>query len=229
VLFSDDELADFVNEHFEATWQNVRPVPIVTIDFGNGRVLTRTLNGNVATYVCTSDGQVLDLLPGIYEPRAYRAQLEQLAKLHRWVQQNGPDRAATLASYHRLQAEALAKNEAPREFVEFESKRRIEQPTKLVLIPTRAAPPDVADAAAAITSLATAEDIAHWEVLAEDTRVNETLRRRTIHEYLAAQALVAPTDITRWLYREVLNADLDDPYLGLGKTLFASYPFDDHE
>jgi hypothetical protein len=27
------------------------------------------------------------------------------------------------------------------------------------------------------------------------------------------------------MYKEVLNADLDDPYLGLGRVLFANYPF----
>ena len=31
--------------------------------------------------------------------------------------------------------------------------------------------------------------------------------------------------MTRWLDREVLHADLDDPYLGLGKILFDTYPF----
>jgi hypothetical protein len=31
--------------------------------------------------------------------------------------------------------------------------------------------------------------------------------------------------VTKKLYKEVLHADLDDPYLGLGPTLFAGYPF----
>ena len=38
-------------------------------------------------------------------------------------------------------------------------------------------------------------------------------------------SVVAPGGITKWLYREVLHADLDDPYLGLGDLLFANYPF----
>ena len=33
-----------------------------------------------------------------------------------------------------------------------------------------------------------------------------------------------PDKLTKWLYREVLHADLDDPYLGLGKALFENYP-----
>ena len=37
--------------------------------------MTRTLHGNIATYVCTADGQVLDILPGIYAADAYQAKL----------------------------------------------------------------------------------------------------------------------------------------------------------
>ena len=36
-------------------------LPVVTIDFGNGTVVTRTLHGNIATYVCATDGSELEL------------------------------------------------------------------------------------------------------------------------------------------------------------------------
>ncbi|MDH3718724.1 MAG: hypothetical protein OES79_11450, partial [Planctomycetota bacterium] len=75
--------------------------------------------------------------------------------------------------------------------------------------------------------LDTRQQLARWDLLAEDTRINERVRRLAIHRYLARCGTVSPSDVTRWLYREVLHADLDDPYLGLGKTLFASYPFRD--
>ena len=38
-------------------------------------------------------------------------------------------------------------------------------------------------------------------------------------------ALVKPEKMTRPIYKEVLHADLDDPYLGLGEVLFAKYLF----
>jgi len=69
------------------------------------------------------------------------------------------------------------------------------------------------------------EDIASWKILAEDTRINETTRRLQIHEMLANAGPIQPKAIGKKLYKEVLHADLDDPYLGLGKTLFAGYPF----
>jgi hypothetical protein len=64
-----------------------------------------------------------------------------------------------------------------------------------------------------------------WKALADDTRINESVRRQMIHEQLAKNVSVSPRDISKWLYREVLHADLDDPYLGLGDVLFANYPF----
>jgi hypothetical protein len=70
-----------------------------------------------------------------------------------------------------------------------------------------------------------AEKLAGWKELAEDTRINETIRRRVVHEKLAAAGRAEPKDVTKWLYKEVLKADLDDPYLGLGDILNRQYPF----
>ncbi len=69
------------------------------------------------------------------------------------------------------------------------------------------------------------EDLPGWTALAEDTRLNETTRRRQIHELLAKEGLVAPAKVLKPIYKDVLHADLDDPYLGLGKALFENYPF----
>lgn len=68
-------------------------------------------------------------------------------------------------------------------------------------------------------------NLANWKALVEDTRINESVRRRQIHAYLAENGPVHPDKLTKWLYREVLHSDLDDPYLGLGKALFENYPF----
>jgi hypothetical protein len=65
--------------------------------------------------------------------------------------------------------------------------------------------------------------------LALDAQVNERIRRRTIHEYLARRGAVRPEDIKKWLYKEVLHADLGDPLLGLGNLLNDNYPFADED
>lgn len=65
--------------------------------------------------------------------------------------------------------------------------------------------------------------------LRKDTALNESDRRLLIHQKLLADGQVRPEIIVKWLYREVLHADLDDPYLGLGPVLFAAYPFKDED
>ena len=61
--------------------------------------------------------------------------------------------------------------------------------------------------------------------LTEDTRINESLRRRMVHEKLAAAGRVEPRDVMKWLYKDVLHADLDDPTLGVAEVLNKRYPF----
>ncbi len=229
MLFSNDDVAKFVNQRFEPVWEAVRPVPIVRIDFGSGRVLTRTLHGNIATYVCSSDGLTLDILPGIYEPKTYLDRLRQFAMLSWWAKADETKRADVLKSFHDKQAKSLDANGQPLRIVNMDfSKIKIEKAVKFVLLPD-AKPTADATATAGSDSNDPARKLAGWKALAEDTRINETDRRRLIHAKLASDGLVPPEKITKWLYREVLHADLDDPYLGLGELLFADYPFRDED
>jgi hypothetical protein len=227
-------VAAFVNRYFEPAWESIRPVPIVRIDFGNGHEITRTLHGNIASYVCDSAGRVFDILPGIYQPGAYLDRLGQFRLLHNYAGQEGADKVAgRLKKYHDDQAKALKANEPPSRFVNMGdmSKARIEGQLKAVLLAGKVAPPTPANAKAAEPArsaqpkLSSAEELANWTALAEDTALNETVRKRQIHGMLAAAGPVPPRDVVRPLYKEVLHADLDDPYLGLGKTLFGNYPF----
>jgi hypothetical protein len=234
VLFSDDSVARFLNANFESVWETVRPVPIVKVDFGDGHVVTRTLNGNIATHVCSSDGQVLDTIPGIYTPAAYLSNLKQLQLLANYVDQDGKDRrAARLALYHRGQVDALRKKKSPPMFVNVApiTKRAIEGGTKALLVPPSDALRSALDTESRVANARPKSepkrDLLNWQELAEDTKVNETIRRLQIHEKLVQTGPIQPDRLTHWLYKEVLHADLDDPYLGLGHLLFAKYPFSD--
>jgi hypothetical protein len=234
VLFSNDNVAGFINQNFEAAWESVRPVPLVKINFGRGNVVTRTLHGNIATYLCNAQGQVLDILPGIYKPASYLQNLGEFKLLARYSVQRSKESLETrLCNYHTRQAEALKKNQPPALLMDsgFMSKSVIENPIKLVLASAatgRAAEKAAGHATASETlKLDSPEDLAKWKLLAEDTRINESTRRQQIHEMLAGKTNVRPETVTKWLYREVLHADLDDPYLGLGSVLFANYPFKD--
>ena len=57
--------------------KSVRPVPKVTIDFGGGRKLERTLTGNSIHYVLDADGRPVEAIPGLYGPQAFLVQLAE--------------------------------------------------------------------------------------------------------------------------------------------------------
>ncbi len=232
MLFSQERVANFINQSFEPVWESVRPVPIVRIDFGDGNVLTRTLHGNILTSICTPDGLVVDALPGIYTEAEYLTQLNLLCAVAKNAQARPAARRDLLVrAYHRGQAQALKKNEKPGQAAVAKTlvpitKSVIERPVELALLPTLPVVVSQPQATpAAKPALTAAEDVAQWKELQEDTQLNERTRRLQIHELLAGTGLVRPEKVTRPIYNDVLHADLDDPYLGLGKVLFASYPF----
>jgi hypothetical protein len=233
VLFSNELVASFVATNFEPVWESVRPVPLVHIDFGNGIQITRSLHGNIATSVCTADGRVLDVLPGIYEPRTYLDRLQQFRLLENYAEQARRQGAMdrVLQSYHQKQADALRKKQNPDRFVNVApiSKRAIESGIKAVLMPAGQQAVEGTDRGAtgapSAISLSSPQELAAWRALALDTQLNETTRRTQIHDLLAEAGVVRPEKILKPLYKDVLHADLDDPYLGLGSTLFAGYPF----
>lgn len=230
-MFSNNHIASFVNQHFEPVWQAVRPVPIVRIDFGNGHVLTRTLHGNVATYVCTAEGQALDILPGLYEPNTFLDSLQQFWRLAKWVDlPRNKGRRETFLAYHETQAQAARKGSAPPRIRDMADRAKtfIERGVKLTFVPGDRGISLGSDSVAA-ENIHSPDDLASWKALAEDTELNQSIRRCMIHEHLLKTGLIQPEDVTKWLYAEVLHANLDDPYLGLGKFLFANYPFGDDD
>ena len=81
-LYANEEIARELRERFVLHWKSVRPVPRVTIDFGDGRKLERTITGNSVHYVLAADGQPLDALPGLYGPRQFQSWLSEVETLH---------------------------------------------------------------------------------------------------------------------------------------------------
>jgi hypothetical protein len=221
VLFSQERVADFINQSFEPVWESVRPVPIVHIDFGNGKVLTRTLHGNILTSICTPDGFVVDALPGIYTESVYVERLRQICSFASGIGNAAAEKRDLLRVYHREQIEALAKQaRVPAGF-------KFPDPSKTVVIEAPVIKLVQANNNIAVPSAIPpqVDNPAEWKALQEDTQVNESIRRRQIHELLARSGLVTPDKVTRPIYKDVLHADLDDPYLGLGEVLLAGYPF----
>lgn len=227
-MFSNEDVAKSINTLFEPVWQSVREVPILRLDFGNGNVITRTLHGNIATYVCTADGQVVDVLPGIYTPETYMLELGQMNNLVKYIDQEGQvKRNDLLKDYHVKAVAARKQNKLPP--LPFNvgdlTKSALERSSKFVLMFPTGRPRDENNTPGT-PEVNSKDDLANWKVLAEDTQVNETVRRLMVSEHLVRAGATTPTAMTKWLYKDVLHADLDDPYLGLGKMLFDGYVFD---
>jgi len=71
VLYANVSVSQALREHFVLHWQSERPVPKVTIDFGDGRRLVGTVTGNSIHYILDSNGRLVDALPGLYGPAAF--------------------------------------------------------------------------------------------------------------------------------------------------------------
>lgn len=100
-MFSNPEIAAYINQNFEPVWESVRPVPTINIDFGNGQKITRTLHGNIATYICTSDGSIIDVIPGVYEPQAYLRQLKKLNEASKNIMAQSVRQFELIGKYHK--------------------------------------------------------------------------------------------------------------------------------
>ncbi|MEO6588163.1 MAG: hypothetical protein ABIP06_02445 [Pyrinomonadaceae bacterium] len=68
VLYSNKNISDFLRNNYILHWQSVRPAPRITIDFGDGRKIERTVTGNSIHYVLDENGAVVNALPGLYDP-----------------------------------------------------------------------------------------------------------------------------------------------------------------
>lgn len=71
LLYSNAEISKYLNENYVLHWKSVRPAPKVTIDFGDGRKIERTLTGNSIHYILDKHGEIVDALPGLYSPSEF--------------------------------------------------------------------------------------------------------------------------------------------------------------
>ena len=83
MLLSNVQVQAYLKENAVMAWESVGPVPQVTIDFGNGKTLKRTLGGNTVISVLLPDGRAVDALPGVYTPDDFLAQMRQTGDLLR--------------------------------------------------------------------------------------------------------------------------------------------------
>jgi hypothetical protein len=107
-LYPNRTVQDALRDGFILHWQSERPVPTVTIDFGDGRKIVRTITGNSVHYVLDSQGRVIDALPGLYGVQPFLRQLKAAAATELALRDATSDtqRETILRSWHRQQMAA---------------------------------------------------------------------------------------------------------------------------
>ncbi|HKP82291.1 MAG TPA: hypothetical protein VJT69_09740 [Pyrinomonadaceae bacterium] len=109
VLYPNAEVSSALRDRFVLHWESVRPVPTVTIDFGDGRKLERTLTGNSIHYILDSDGRPIEALPGLYGPKAFLRGLANAETLFKSLAgKNDEERNLLLTGYYRQQHNKLS-------------------------------------------------------------------------------------------------------------------------
>lgn len=112
VLYANGDVSRELRERFVLHWQSERPVPKVTVDFGDGRRLVGTVTGNSIHYILDSNGRLVDALPGLYGPAAFLRHLGEAGDEARALAaSSGEDFTEGLRRYHiehlRIQSREL--------------------------------------------------------------------------------------------------------------------------
>jgi hypothetical protein len=168
----------------------------VTIDFGDGRKLERTVTGNSIHYVLDSSGRPLDAFPGLYGPKAFLRGLVQTGELFERLR--GLDegkRLQILSDYQRAAIQAI---------------------TSDWLIDTKETGGQIPDSLVPRTSTRGTPKAAEAAPLAVTKMVTEVSILRAITR--DADALGAVTDEATWkkiALRHIADAQLDERSIGL--------------
>ncbi len=231
-LYPHPAVSKELRANFVLHWHSVRPVPVVRVDFGNGRTLTRTITGNSAHLVLDSRGRPVDVIPGLHAPHAFLEALRFARTLAKHVEAL-PDASAALAHAHARRRTALLERWG--KAVRLPSER---DPSKLERATTDwkklAGPVEVGSSPQLLErKLPTAEEagaramtklrvempllraLSSLErVVAEDTARNMHVLHRHVHDHFQS-----PTgswrELSDWVYETLFQMPPGDPWLGL--------------
>jgi hypothetical protein len=104
VLYANPQISQFLRDTYVLHWSTERPVPQLTVDFGDGRVVRRTVTGNSVHYVLDAHGRIVDALPGLYGPAAFEKGLRESLALATKVADLSDDESAKAVAKHHTRA-----------------------------------------------------------------------------------------------------------------------------
>ena len=101
LLYSNVQIRAYLRANYVLHWKSVRPSPRITIDFGDGRRMQRTVTGNSIHYVLDTQGYPIDAIPGLYSAPSFLTLLKEGAALHRTLVYMAPHTSpGAVANYH---------------------------------------------------------------------------------------------------------------------------------
>jgi hypothetical protein len=110
VLYPNAQIRDVLRNRFVLHWKSVRPVPRVTVDFGDGRKLERTVTGNSIHYILDSNGRLIEALPGLHGPAAFKRGLQDAETLSRSLAgKNDREREMLFRDYYQQRSNQITR------------------------------------------------------------------------------------------------------------------------
>jgi hypothetical protein len=184
-LYIDPAINRVLRERFVLHWQSVRPVPKVTIDFGNGKTLVKTLTGNSTHLVLDMHGRPVDALPGLFSAEVFA----------------------------QLLARGYAIAVADRRHVPALHRRELERPVIARRAPTpRAVAASMLAQSKHVVEFPVLRNV--MLDVDVDTRQNLALHAQ-VHQLFATGMDWTADQLVDWMYRELFLMPPDDPALGL--------------
>ncbi len=242
-LFKDPEFRAFVEKEAIPAWEMVRPVPRVTIDFGDGKKVVRTVRGNAVMYLVNADGKVFDAFPGIYTKDdflpAARESIARLAKANE----------ADVVAYHAQLARDISNtrttlsktfSEAPtlnlmgaRPFVPASitpitpsmAPERVRFLTNAARLTDMSLTPAPVETVVAQLARGVAPAGIPQTILKSDSQTNMQRTRPVVHLYFASEkTLPTPAEARDAVLSTILKIPYKDPTMGLTDVLMPGTP-----
>lgn len=244
-LYPNPRVRDFLKSHFVLHWQTVRAVPIVTIDFGDGRQIRRTITGNSLHLVLDEQGRSVDVLPGLYSASMFLRTLQRsrmpAIELGQLEENEFRERRT---AYHRaqlteleqqwntlLQASGLAEiptlgtDHAPeiwKKLVLFAGIDPVLEGEAQRAVVERGPPAELAGRIALTKSISETPTMrlvrnVSW-IIHEDSLRNEYHLHFLIHKWFATETSLLPSEVlVARVYSELFLSPLNDPWYGLSQ------------
>ncbi len=242
-LYPHAAVRSLLAERFVLHWQSVRAVPIITIDFGDGRSIKRTITGNSLHLVLDARGRTVDVLPGLYGAGFFARVLQQsepvvkqlvnlddlhfgreLAKFHQ--QQLSDQETRWSEDWRQLKAESVPKLGAELDDAMWATlaqryQREVAFDGATVAAVRSKQPADVAGLMAMTksgTEMGPMRLIQNLiPLIGQDSVKNEYNMHRQIHQWMAKVRFPDHDVLVARVYDELFLSPLNDPWYGLSK------------